>query len=138
MATISLLRTEKSCASQERLSKTEINDQWSAQISSSLQSQPACSSDKRRNTSYCPEGNSICKATRENVSHQTKQWTTLDNRHHTAPLQMFNVQVLLLSNALECLKTQLKIFFVSVFMLELSYTLCCMLLNVIFCYFNLF
>lgn len=30
--------------------------------------------------SYCPEGNSICKARREKGSHQTKPWTTLDKR----------------------------------------------------------
>lgn len=96
MATISKHKTEKSCASQARLSKIEINDQWSAKITSSFQSQPACSSDARCNTSYCPKGNSICKASRENGSHRTKLWTALDNKH-AALLTVFKVEVLLLS-----------------------------------------
>lgn len=96
IATLSPHKTEQSCSSQERLSKIEINDCWSAWISSSFQRQSACSSDTTCNTSYCPEGNSICKARRENGPHQTKQWTPLDYRPHV-PLQVFKVEVSLLS-----------------------------------------
>ena len=42
------------CAPQESLCKTEINDQWSTQISYSFQSLPASSSDAKCNISYCP------------------------------------------------------------------------------------
>lgn len=62
IATISPRRcakTEQPGASQELLDKVEIDDHWSAQMSSSFQSQ-------RRDTSYCPEGNSICSG---------RQWT---------------------------------------------------------------
>ena len=90
-----LYKTEESCASQERLSKIEINDQWSAQISSSSQSQSACSSDTRCNTSYCPEGNSICKGSRGNGAHQTKQGTTAGSRQRAALLTVFKVELLL-------------------------------------------
>lgn len=91
IATIPPRKTEQSCSSQERLSKIEINDCRSAWISSSSQRRSACSSD-----TTCNEGNSICKASRENGSHQTKQWTPLDYRPHI-PLQVFNVEVSLLS-----------------------------------------
>lgn len=95
IATISLHKTEQPCGPQERLSKVEINDRRSAQISSSSQSRPARSSDTRCDTSYCPEGNSISKASREKRSHQ-KQQTTVDIRQHD-PLKVFKVEVLLLS-----------------------------------------
>lgn len=63
------------------LRKVKINDHWSAQISSSFQSQPARSSDTRCDTSHCPEGNSIRKASREKHNHP-KQLTAVDNRQH--------------------------------------------------------